>query len=508
MKVIAISPVYREHFQFLVDKAAQPSLWQSEAAEAAAFADQDFADSDQVLQALHVMQSLRSIFIAGVENNADFRQRFDQAQLPTWKNFTSPPVDEALMQGLADKIYNCDSGKGDVAVLLVDNGVRRIGAMLLDKCLHNKIPTLVEINDAPFKAMLYEFADAKGISALGDDFISQTNSVTTRMSVMAGKSSEDGVKIDVDKLNLFAKHTAPFYERISAGKVFFTLTRIPTQSDAKIDDMDYHDYLRLFFEMCDQPWKHIGKAQQLLINKLNAGKVLRFTNADGTDLNMSIDGFTFCNSLIARNVPGSEVFSAPARDSVNGRIVSLGRFVAPRGTSEVIENLTLEFKDGQLVYWHADKGQSSFEKAIAVDDGAKFIGEIGIGTNPHLHDHLVNGLLVEKVGGSFHVALGQAYTNTDYLGIPVQINNGNKSVLHWDITTMLIGHGGRIYLDGDVIMEDGLYVDPKLDVLNRGWASIPRAERPAYWQDYYDHNPEIAVSRKRTSHSTLPTPAL
>src|SRR5690606_26445570 len=98
--------------------------------------------------------------------------------------------------------------------------------------------------------------------------------------------------------------------------------------------------------------------------------------------------------------------------------------------------------------------------------------------------HVANGLLVEKIGGSFHLALGACYTMKEYAGKPVNVDNGNKSSLHWDVTTMLHGKGGRIYLDGKMIMDDGKFIGPQYDVLNRGWAAIEENKRPAYWKNY------------------------
>ena len=242
--------------------------------------------------------------------------------------------------------------------------------------------------------------------------------------------------------------------------------------------------LNFSFEMCDQPWHYIDIAQQALIAELNAAKTLRFTNDDGTDISMDITDATFANSLVAKNVPGSEVFSAPRRDSVNGKIVAKGRFNPRDDRNAVIENLTMEFEQGRLVRWHADQGQEHFERAISIDEGAKFVGEIGIGTNPHLRRHVMNSLLVEKIGGSFHVALGGAYKYKEYMGTPVNVDNGNRSKLHWDITTLLYGKGGCMYIDDRKVMENGLFLNPTYDVFNRGWAAVPEAERPDYWKNH------------------------
>jgi aminopeptidase len=197
---------------------------------------------------------------------------------------------------------------------------------------------------------------------------------------------------------------------------------------------------------------------------------------------MSINDFTFCNSLVARNVPGSEVFSGVQRESVEGTVVAKGLF--HYNGSDIIQNLTMKFNKGVLSDWHADKGQDIFEKIINKDEGARRIGELGIGTNPHLKRHSCNGLLVEKISGSFHLALGGSYEMTKYMDKPVIVDNGNRSDIHWDITTMLYGKEGKIIVDGITVMDDGLFLDERLMVLNSGWEALTPDERPDYWKDY------------------------
>ena len=222
----------------------------------------------------------------------------------------------------------------------------------------------------------------------------------------------------------------------------------------------------LFFRMCDVDWQAVDVAHKFLIAQLDAGKMLQLTNNDGTDLTMNIDGFTFANSLVAKNIPGSEVFSAPHKNSVNGRIVAKGRFSPKDSGGQIIEDMTLDFKDGKLVHYNAASGLDLLRQMVETDEGSHYVGEIGIGTNPVLRQHIVNSLMVEKIGGSFHVALGRAYEYTDYLGTPVHLDNGNRSAIHWDITTMLHGKQGKMILDGTEIMTDGKFNAPELAVLN------------------------------------------
>jgi aminopeptidase len=274
--------------------------------------------------------------------------------------------------------------------------------------------------------------------------------------------------------------------------VRWILTNIPSKQDALRDGIDLAEYIDHYLEMADQPLDYDDTPQRELIKELNAASTLRFTNDDGTDVTMSLidhDGthFTFCNSTNKRNVPGSESFSAPRRDGVNGVIVAKGLHPLGHDGSKTIRDLTMWFENGKIIKFKtASEGEDKlFQAFLDRDPNNYYVGEIGIGTNPYLKAHVANTLFVEKIGGQFHVALGKCYTHTEYMGDKVHVNNGNssKSNDHWDIATMLYGRGGKIYLDERMIMDNGKFLDPKYAVLNDGWAAVPQDKRPPHRRD-------------------------
>ncbi|MFA7457237.1 MAG: aminopeptidase, partial [Micavibrio sp.] len=365
----------------------------------------------------------------------------------------------------------------------------RIAHFMIADLWKRGIPFHIDVPDTDFSRHLTSHAGEAGLKSYAEYRIGIFGGVTNRVTVMPNTMPPSPVPADGEKAKFFDSLMRPYAKKTGAGEIIFTLTYFPTALDAELDGIPLPEYLQLHFDMADQPDELISQAHLHLIKKLNKAAHVRFTNNDGTDVSMELvdengKHFTFCNSLALRNVPGSEVFSAPRRDSVNGVIVAKGKFNPKGDKGSVITNLTLNFKDGRIEAFTADSGADVFEKFLARDEGNRFVGELGIGTNPHLKCHVINGLLVEKIGGSFHLALGAAYTMTDYLGEPVYVDNGNRSIDHWDITTMLYGHGGKMYLDGELYMDDGVFLDPALDVLNRGWAAVPAEDRPARWKDY------------------------
>lgn len=246
---------------------------------------------------------------------------------------------------------------------------------------------------------------------------------------------------------------------------------LPTPYQAEQDAMSFEDYLQIYWNACNLPWEEIETAQDILIGYLDAGSELHFMadleNPDSlkqTNLKMSIRGMTFANSTITKNYPGSEVFSAPILDSVEGSYFSPGRFFYH---GKRIKDIYLKFENGFVVDFKASEGTEELQRILDFDDGSRRVGEIGIGTNRELTADISDTLLFEKKGSSFHIALGSPYHFEYYNGKKVILDNGGQSGIHWDLTQMLDRVGGsQILLDGKPIQKDGLFLDPALRVLN------------------------------------------
>ena len=84
---------------------------------------------------------------------------------------------------------------------------------------------------------------------------------------------------------------------------------------------------------------------------------------------------------------------------------------------------------------------------LETDDGARYVGEFAVGTNAGITRATGNTLFDEKIGGSFHMALGA--------GIP-ETGSVNESAIHWDMVCDL-KDGGEIYADGELIYKDGAF---------------------------------------------------
>lgn len=295
--------------------------------------------------------------------------------------------------------------------------------------------------------------------------------------IVRGPENPEAMK-DVPK-ELLAAYSAGYnevHERRSKdlkdGGVNWCLFLWPTEYEAQKEKLPHEVYVHEYFEACNQPWRLIKEAQTKLKDILDHGKELVLVaNADDPDpekrtrLTMDIDGMTFCNSTIDKNYPGSEVFSAPVMTSVNGQLFAEGEYVYD---NFLMKDIFLRFENGKIVEATAREGNEGLQHILSQGEGARYLGEVALGTNRGLQRRFFNDLLNEKVGGSFHVALGHCYEYTEYGGEQVHVNNGNTSDRtpnHWDLT-ILMHKNGNVIVDGVVIQENGVFIDPDLAILN------------------------------------------
>ncbi len=191
-------------------------------------------------------------------------------------------------------------------------------------------------------------------------------------------------------------------------------------------------------------WRELGAAQQRWADRLAQADVVRI-QGPGTDLRLSVKGRRWANSDGKRNMPSGEVFTGPVEDSAEGTI----HFAIPSSVAgTVVEGVTLRFEAGRVVAATAERGQATLEAQLAADAGARFLGELGVGTNPHITTPTLQTLFDEKIMGTVHLALGASYPET--LG-------RNESSIHWDLVCDL-RREGVVTLDGEPFLVDGKLV--------------------------------------------------
>jgi len=159
------------------------------------------------------------------------------------------------------------------------------------------------------------------------------------------------------------------------------------------------------------------------------------------------------------NIPTEEVFTAPYKYGINGRVSSSMPLVYQ---GNIIDEFWLEFKDGKVADFDAKTGKNILEELINTDEGASYIGEVALVdiTSPiyKLGKIFYNTLYDENAAS--HFALGRAYPTCieDFDG-DVEKAGINMSLTHVDF---MVGNAHmNVYgiKNGEetLIMENGLW---------------------------------------------------
>jgi aminopeptidase len=276
-----------------------------------------------------------------------------------------------------------------------------------------------------------------------------------RIRVHSATNTHGTTNIDPAKLQRHNKAlstiTEAQFRRGADGSFKWVTTLFPTDGYAQDANMSLKEYEDFVFGAvhanADDPvafWKTVESKQQSAVDFMK-GKNQVVLRGPNVDLTLSVKGRTFMNSFGTFNMPDGEVYTGPVEESVNGWV----KFTYPAnyvGTS--VEGAELTFSNGRVTTAKADKNQDFLLKTVDIDSGSHYLREFAIGTNFDIQKFTGNILFDEKIGGSFHMALGAGYPET---------GSKNKSAIHWDmICDMRVD--SEILVDGELFYKNGQFV--------------------------------------------------
>ena len=284
------------------------------------------------------------------------------------------------------------------------------------------------------------------------------NEFDAYLNIRAPYDLNETVDIDMEKKKKRSKAMSPmlntYFERTAdrsvAGALKRSLCQYPTQAAADAAEMTLEEYAHFVFNAChlfaDDPegeWKEVGRQQQRIKDYLDKVSKVRY-KADHSDVEFSVAGRTWINSDGRTNMPSGEVYSGPVEDSVNGKV----HFTFPSiYMGKDVKGITLWVENGEVVKWDAEQGKDLLDNVFQIP-GAKFFGEVAIGTNYQIQRATRNILFDEKIGGTIHMAVGQSYKQT---------GGTNQSAIHWDMITDM-SQSGEIYADDKLIYQNGKFL--------------------------------------------------
>lgn len=249
-------------------------------------------------------------------------------------------------------------------------------------------------------------------------------------------------------------YSHPVHHELRVKKTKWVVLRYPNQGMAQQAGMSTDAFEDFYFKVCNLDYSKMDRAMDALKARLDKADKVRITAKD-TDISFSIKGIGSKKCSGERNIPDGEIYTAPVKDSVNG-VITYNTPSVENGFK--FEKVSLTFKDGKIIKATANDNQK-VNAIFDTDEGARYVGEFAFGVNPYIVKPMGDILFDEKISGSIHFTPGACYDDC---------YNGNVSAVHWDLVLIQTKEygGGEIYIDGELIRKDGLFVPEDLRCLN------------------------------------------
>jgi aminopeptidase len=266
------------------------------------------------------------------------------------------------------------------------------------------------------------------------------------VAIEAPENTRELASLSSERLGMLQAGLRPHLERVLRMEMKWVGCQYPTPALAQEAGMSVSEFEDFLYGACLLDWDAERERMSCYAERFEEAAEVRIVGTD-TDLRLGIAGRPVLVDAGGANMPGGEFFTSPLEDSAEGEIV-FGEFPAVY-TGREVQGIRLRFDDGVVVDASAELNEEFLQELLDRDEGARRLGELGIGCNPGITRHMKNTLFDEKIDGTVHLALGN--------GLP-EVGGTNQSQVHWDIVKDMRREGSRIELDGEPVQEAGRWL--------------------------------------------------
>jgi aminopeptidase len=325
---------------------------------------------------------------------------------------------------------------------------------LYEKLILEGYNPLLKSLKTPFtEKIFFEKGDTAQIEAVEPGYEKYLSEISASITLLAPSSLEHLKSVDSSKISHFSKSRKDLREiltnREQSGDYSWSLCIYPTSALAQAAGMSTESYTDKISKACflneENPvekWKQLSDKIEILKKKLlNLDIDFFHIESKNTDLIIKNGENRKWLGISGRNIPSYELFISP-----DWRFTT-GKYFADQPSyrsGNIIKNINLEFKNGEVVYADAEQGKDYLLKTLETDPGAKRLGEFSMTDKNFspIDSFMANTLYDENFGGdkgNVHIALGNSYS-TSYSGNMNHFNTDlkqtlgfNDSAIHWDI---------------------------------------------------------------------------
>jgi aminopeptidase len=350
--------------------------------------------------------------------------------------------------------YSTRVGEGDVCVIQSTTPAEVLVQAVYEEVLRAGGRPILQLSTEGAQSAFFDLASDEQLDWIPPTSKWLVENADAMIGIMADVNARELSGTDPKKQARVSKARHPLLEtsmrRAASGEHRWALTLFPTHAYASEAGMSLRDYEDFYYAAClatdGEPvtaWERQSEEVKRLSDWVE-GKHEVHVTAPGTDITLGVAGRRWIPCYGEHNMPDGEFFTGPVEDSVNGEITF--SFPASYG-GRTVSGVRLRFDSGKVVDAAAEQGEDFLIEMLDTDDGARRLGELGIGTNYGISTGTKEILLDEKIGGTVHMAVGMSYPET---------GGTNSSAVHWDMVCDLRS-GGALVVDGVELQRDGQF---------------------------------------------------
>jgi aminopeptidase len=294
------------------------------------------------------------------------------------------------------------------------------------------------------------FYDQAWLESAPDDVLSRSPPIWVHeaeqldalISVDSPENTSEPMAVPQERMAMYRESVMPLVQRTRTNEIPWVICQWPTPALAQDAGMATQGFAEFLFGSVLLDWEAESQKMQRIKERFDRASEVRIV-AEGTDIKLGLEGREGLIDDGHLNMPGGEVYFGPVEDATEGKI-AYSEFPANYLGREV-SGARLVFSGGRVVEASAESGEDFLIATLDTDEGARVLGELGVGCNPGIDRYMKNTLFDEKIAGTVHLAVGNSYTNS---------GGTNESAVHWDMVKDLRS-GGELHLDGEVVQKDG-----------------------------------------------------
>jgi aminopeptidase len=284
--------------------------------------------------------------------------------------------------------YSTQVQPGDVCVIQSTTSGEPLVQAVYEEVLRAGGHPVVQLAPSGATAALFELASDEQLDFVAPPARWAAEEADVRIAIMADDNTRALQGADPAKQARVQRARQPLMEavmrRSAADEHRWVGTQFPTHAYAAEAGLPLARYEDFYYAAClatepdpVEAWKRQSTDVRRLAEWMQGKQEVRVT-APGTDIRLGVAGRTWIPCTGLRNMPDGELFTAPVEDSVEGEVTfSLPAVYAGREVSGV----RLRFEGGRVVDASAQVGEEFLHEMLDTDEGARRLGELGIGAN-------------------------------------------------------------------------------------------------------------------------------